>query len=563
MSSDNTVLEPQYSWTSNDTVGKDDGVDSGTQDVDRLVIIEDPSKVVTINTRGMLEQGVVRAIAGLVEFPEYRDDAEASTSGHPLGVLDGSLASLAMEDNLHYLRTIYGFPKFPIPSLVRRLLKHFDIAPGQLMPNSWRILLSLTILRERYRIDFGLGCVMHNYYLKEHVGDQGRYILIPRDKNNQLIIDTTTNDRQWNDTFFFAIGPQFVLRRVWNRKDIKHADNDMSCDDAIERTKEILRIPTKDRSCRTLLVNVTSMSNAKMNLPDKADAIKCYRDDLVKKRATAQKKNQVIDKSNEDAHVAQEHIYTLSPEHHLTRKRQRKNSTTDQGKKVESSSKMKFVDVVFEPDSSLMLLSSRMSSFKEPDGFLERSNEFLLSADEEFLKGKKREEVLQAQLHLHDRYKMVSDKCAKFKKANDTLKADKAKVDNALKELEQKYITLEKNLKGNEEERDRHLKESTKAKAVVVKQKRLVTELKEQLTSIATTTMCKARAEIFKEYLSNEHVNWSHEEMQEVIDTYEEMLRLEQSSPGEAVGEDKAAQGDVDKSLDERLDNKGGEDKPK
>ncbi|KAK0590525.1 hypothetical protein LWI29_028418 [Acer saccharum] len=552
MSGNDTVSEPQYSWTSNDTVGKDDGVDSGTQDVNRLVTIEDPSKVVTINTRGMLEQGVVRAIAGLVEFPEYRDDVEASTSGRPLGVLDGSPASLVMEDNLHYLRTVYGIPKsvelrapleheradwdipnwtcfyeytlrlgfrFPVPSLVRRLLKHFDIASGQLMPNSWRILMSLTILRERYRIDFGLGCVMHNYYLKEHVGDQGRYILIPRDKNNRLIIDTTTNDRQWNDTFFFDKGPQFVLRRVWNRKDIKHTDNDMSCDDTTERTKEILHIPAKDRSCRTLLVDVTSMSNAKMNLPDKADAIKRYRDDLVKKRATAQKKNQVTDKSNEDAHVAQEHIYTLSPEHHLTRKRQRKNSTTDQGKKVESSSKMKFVDVVFEPDSSMMLLSSRMSSFKEPDGFLERSNEFLLSADEEFLKGKKMEEVLQAQLHLHDRYKMVSDKCVKFKKANDTLKADKAKVDNALKELEQKYITLEKNLKGKEEERDQHLEESTKAKAVVVKQKRLVTELKEQLTSIANTTMCKAKAEIFKEYLSGEHVNWSHEEMQEVIDT--------------------------------------------
>ena len=40
----------------------------------------------------------------------------------------------------------------------------------------------------------------------------------------------------------------------------------------------------------------------------------------------------------------------------------------------------------------MILLSSGISSFNEPTGFLNKSNEFLLSAYEEFLKKKKKTE---------------------------------------------------------------------------------------------------------------------------------------------------------------------------
>ena len=67
--------------------------------------------------------------------------------------------------------------------------------------------MSLIVLRERNELEFGLGCLLHNYYLKEHVTDKSRYMLIPRSKEHQIIIDTTTNDQNWKDTFFFAKGP--------------------------------------------------------------------------------------------------------------------------------------------------------------------------------------------------------------------------------------------------------------------------------------------------------------------------------------------------------------------
>ncbi|KAK0585021.1 hypothetical protein LWI29_022335 [Acer saccharum] len=287
---------------------------------------------------------------------------------------------------------------------------------------------------------------------------------------------------------------------------------------------------------------VTSMSNAKMNLPDSADAINRYRDDLAKNRATTEKKKSTVDKSKEDVPAAPEHTYTSFPKQSLTWKRQRNDSTVDHGKKVESSSKTKSADV-FEPDSSMILLPFGILSFNEPSGFLEKLNEFLLFTNEEFLKKKKMEDVFNISIL----------SAFEFKKANDTLKADKAKVNSALKELKQKCIALEKDLKDKEEERDRYREESTKAKAVVVEQERLVADLKEQPASIAAAAMCKARAEVFKEYLSSEHVNWSREEMQEVVDTYEKMLRLEELSPGEVAGEEEAIESDVDKSLDERL----------
>ncbi|KAK3225768.1 hypothetical protein Dsin_005630 [Dipteronia sinensis] len=132
----------------------------------------------------MLESGVVHAIVQWVEFPKHREVEEASCSGQPLGILAGENAgSVLTNDDMGRLQSLYGIPKsielcatkeheradwaipgwtcfceynlrhgfrFPVPSLARRLLVYYDIAPAQVKPNSWRILLSLTVLREKY-----------------------------------------------------------------------------------------------------------------------------------------------------------------------------------------------------------------------------------------------------------------------------------------------------------------------------------------------------------------------------------------------------------------------------
>ncbi|KAK0570954.1 hypothetical protein LWI29_008929 [Acer saccharum] len=381
--------------------------------------------------------------------------------------------------------------------------------------------------------------------------------------------------------------------------EIQRADNDVTSESAPDITKKILSIPPEQRSCKVLLVDgklrpsclwrwstlnrtrrpyplvkdfasyvwtrrsleilgckmiflppitdterrfaVTSMSNAKTRLPDNADAMQRLRDEMARKQAA--KKSQSADKSKEGDAAEHVHIYTSSPERAAGRKRQRKDSTVDAGKKVGPSSKKKVIET-FEPDSSMVLLSFGISSFGDPAGFLSRSSEFLLDADEEILKKKKPEDVidtgvlsafqaLQAQLYLRDRYKSTNDKCQKLKKVNDALRAEKAKADARLNDLEQKVFVLENNLKSMEEERDRHREESTNARAMVAEKEGQVASLEDQLTSIASIAICKARAELFKEYLSGQHVNWNQAEMQEVIDTCEEMLRLDEPSPEE------------------------------
>ena len=101
---------------------------------------------------------------------------------------------------------------------------------------------------------------------------------------------------------------------------------------------------------------VTSMASAQINMLDKAEAMRLYRDDLAKKRvAAAEKKKQAAEKSKENAHTALEHVQLL-PESSPLRKRQKRDFTVDRGKRTKSSSKEKSVATALELDSSMVLL---------------------------------------------------------------------------------------------------------------------------------------------------------------------------------------------------------------
>ena len=65
--------------------------------------------------------------------------------------------------------------RLPIPKLVREVLDHFEIAPSQLMPNMWHMLISLECLNMQYDVEFGLGEVLFSYYLKEHDKEKGSF----------------------------------------------------------------------------------------------------------------------------------------------------------------------------------------------------------------------------------------------------------------------------------------------------------------------------------------------------------------------------------------------------
>ncbi|KAK0592937.1 hypothetical protein LWI29_028019 [Acer saccharum] len=646
MSSDHTISDLDISWSPNDDDGE---VDSRTRDVDRRVTVEDPSTPVSINARGMLEQGAMYTVASAIEQPEYVNIPEPSTSGRPIGILKDSPASLITEEMLPGIRTMYGIPRdvelrapreyeradwdipgwtclyeytfrlgfrFLIPQLVRRMLVYYELAPGQLMPNTWRILLGLGILCERNGVQFGLGCLLHNYYLKEHLTDTGRYSLVSRNKKRDLIIDTKTNDRNWKDTFFFTKGPpvdgpwrmggeEYRYRRVWNRYEVGGAGKAPACDVAAERTRILLEIPAAHRSVSNLLTEdnfrpsrlwrwstlnrsrapyphvkdflsyiwirrsfeilqynlhflkpltdverrfaVTTMASAEINIPDNAETLRRYKEEFARKRAAAQKKRQAAEKSAGGSPSVIEPLLESSPERSSLKKKPRRAPAVERQKKAASSSKDKSTGSDLEPDSPMKLLASGLSSFKDPAGFLKRSDDFTLVDDDMHLKRVKTEEVFdtlllsnfqayQATLHLHGRYKAINDKSVALRKAGDALKAENAKLSTDRSLIEQQRVALEEELKN---ERARHQAEVAKLNEAAGQQDKTIEALRERALSIAVEAVCKTRAELFKEYLSGDHLKWNPQTMQEEIDMYEEMQRLKlEESQGAGVDED-------------------------
>jgi hypothetical protein len=248
-------------------------------------------------------------------------------------------------------------------------------------------------------------------------------------------------------SFRIFINPRLSLLISAHFVDIKGKGSKPSCDVAPERTKAMLDIPEKDRSCKVLLTEgklrpsslwrwsahnrsrrpypsvkdfvsyvwirrsfeilqyqmkflspvsdnerrfaVTSMSSARLNLPNDADALKKFRDEMARKRAAAARKSRADDMSK-DALAPPEHIYTSSPEHSPAKKKQKRSSAVEKGKQVESSSRKPTPAPLVE----LPTESSGLSSFSAPTAFIKKSTDFILPADEKYLKTKRTEEVL-------------------------------------------------------------------------------------------------------------------------------------------------------------------------
>ena len=93
--------------------------------------------------------------------------------------------------------------RFPIPKLIRDVCDHYKIAPSQLMPNVWRVLMSLESLSIQHGVECEIGEVLFLYYLKEHDKDKGRYKIIARVGRVPFITCLRTNDRSWKDKFLF------------------------------------------------------------------------------------------------------------------------------------------------------------------------------------------------------------------------------------------------------------------------------------------------------------------------------------------------------------------------
>ena len=90
------------------------------------------------------------------------------------------------------------------------MLDRFGIALGQLMPNSWRIMVSYmgirlaTTDRDMIKVDE----LVYLYRLKESK-EHGYYELVPWERRTRIIRGLPSSFRYWKSRFFFVSGDDF------------------------------------------------------------------------------------------------------------------------------------------------------------------------------------------------------------------------------------------------------------------------------------------------------------------------------------------------------------------
>ena len=100
--------------------------------------------------------------------------------------------------------------RFPVHSFLMELLDHFGIAPGQLMPNSWRIVVRCmeiwlaAIGGDMLRVDE----LVYLYRLKASK-EYGYYELIPWERRTRIVKGLPSFFRYWKSRFFFVSGDVF------------------------------------------------------------------------------------------------------------------------------------------------------------------------------------------------------------------------------------------------------------------------------------------------------------------------------------------------------------------
>ena len=97
--------------------------------------------------------------------------------------------------------------KFPVHPFILELLHYLNLAPGQLMPNSWRIVISCmviwTIIADGDMIT--INEFVHLYRLKESK-EFVYYEFVPWNRKSRLVVDLPLSFRNWKSRFFFVSG---------------------------------------------------------------------------------------------------------------------------------------------------------------------------------------------------------------------------------------------------------------------------------------------------------------------------------------------------------------------
>ena len=102
----------------------------------------------------------------------------------------------------------YGL-RLPVHPFIMELLRFFGIAPGQLMPNSWRTMVNCIEIWLAANEDMiKAGELVHLYRLKESK-EYGYYELVPWVRRARIVKGLPSSFRYWKFRFFFVSGDDF------------------------------------------------------------------------------------------------------------------------------------------------------------------------------------------------------------------------------------------------------------------------------------------------------------------------------------------------------------------
>ena len=125
----------------------------------------------------------------------------------PLPRKDEKACAFAHEEFCFYEAAFSCGLRFPVHPFIMKLLHYLNLALGQLMPNSWRIVISCMVIRTTIA-DGDMLIVnefVHLYRLKESK-EFVYYEFIPWDRKSRLVADLPSSFRYWKSRYFFVSG---------------------------------------------------------------------------------------------------------------------------------------------------------------------------------------------------------------------------------------------------------------------------------------------------------------------------------------------------------------------
>ena len=91
---------------------------------------------------------------------------------------------------------------FPFSPLVQSLLRAFGVSPGQLMPQSWRILRGIDETMRKNHLPFDLEDLLYSYFMNQ--SGPGRFVLQLKHQMSALVHCAQTGEKDWGNKFFFV-----------------------------------------------------------------------------------------------------------------------------------------------------------------------------------------------------------------------------------------------------------------------------------------------------------------------------------------------------------------------